>query len=170
MNETKYYVIKTKIGSEPKVIEDKKARLMDFGSLKEIRDNIHNIYHEKHMRGYIVLEADNLFVVEQLIGKHANIMNTTHIKGVKTIVGELAYEDAQQYIQPKSPFEGIDIGCIVEIQKGAFRGEQAIVVSMSEKKEEVNVQLRDAAIPLNINLNPNHIRIFSNPYKGGWYG
>ncbi|MAH42624.1 transcription elongation factor Spt5 [archaeon] len=167
MNETKHYVIKTKIGSEPKVIEDMKARLMDFGSLKEIQNTIHNIYHKEHMRGYIVLEADNLFVVEQLIGKNANIMNTTHIKGIKTIIGELAYEDAQQYIQDKSPFEGIDIGCIVEITKGAFKGEQAVVVSMSEKKEEIKVQLRDGLIPLDINLNPKHIRIFSNPYKGG---
>ena len=166
MNETKHYVIKTKIGSEPKVIEDMKARLMDFGSLKEIQNTIHNIYHKEHMRGYIVLEADNLFVVEQLIGRNANIMNTTHIKGVKTIIGELDYEDAQQYIQDKSPFEGIGIGCIVEITKGAFKGEQAVVVSMSEKKEEIKVQLKDGLIPMDINLNPKHIRIFSNPYKG----
>ena len=166
MNETRHYVIKTKIGAEPKVIEDMNARLMDFGSLKEIKNTIHNIYHEEHMRGYIVLEADNLFVVEQLIGKNANIMNTTHIKGVKTIIGELSYEDAQQYIQVKSPFEGISIGCIVEITKGAFKGEQAIVLSISEQKEEIKVQLVDAMIPMDINLNPKHIRIFSNPYMG----
>tara|TARA_R110000851_G_scaffold97253_1_gene210841 strand:- start:155 stop:688 length:534 start_codon:yes stop_codon:yes gene_type:complete len=167
MNETKHYVVKTKIGAEPKIIEDIQARLMGFGSLKGIQNTIHNIYHEDHMRGYIVIEADNLFVVEQLIGKNANMMNTTHIKGIKTIIGELNYEDAQQYIQSKSPFEGIDIGSMVEITKGAFKGERAVVLSISEKMEEIKVQLIDGAIPMDINLSPTHVRIFSNPYKGG---
>ena len=64
MSESKnYYIVKTKIGFEKRVINDMEARLMDFGSLKDIRDNIGEIYHQSHMKGYIIVESDEEFFV-----------------------------------------------------------------------------------------------------------
>ena len=155
MSESKYYIVKTVIGAEKRVIEDMKARLADFGSLKEIREDIGGLYHEEHMRGYIIVEAIEEFHVEKLIGKGYKMMNTTPIKGVKGVLGIL---DDISYITPKSNLEGLEIGNIVEITKGAFKGERAVINMILESKEEVKLDLYDTDIPLSLTIEGKHVR------------
>lgn len=155
MSESKHYIVKTVIGAEKRIIEDMKARLTDFGSLKLIRDEIGELCHEAHMRGYIVVEATEKTHVEKLIGKDYKLMNTTLIKGVKGVLGIL--EDIS-YLNEKSKIEGLDIGNIVEITKGAFKGERAIIIMISETKEEVKLELYDTEIPLTITLTGSQVR------------
>lgn len=161
MSESKnYYIVKTKIGFEERVINDMKARLVDFGSLKDIRDNIGEIYHQSHMKGYIIVESDEEFFVEKLIGKSWKLDNTIPLKNVKGILGKMEIDDALEYIKPKSPLEGLNSGMMVEISKGAFRGERAIISELNEKTEEVTLQLYDAAIPMTLKLSANQLRAF----------
>jgi len=161
MSESKnYYIVKTKIGFEERVINDMKARLVDFGSLKDIRDNIGEIYHQSHMKGYIIVESDEEFFVEKLIGKSWKLDNTIPLKNVKGILGKMEIDDALEYIKPNSPLEGLNSGMMVEISKGAFRGERAIISELNEKTEEVTLQLYDAAIPMTLKLSANQLRAF----------
>ena len=161
MSESKnYYIVKTKIGFEERVINDMKARLVDFGSLKDIRDNIGEIYHQSHMKGYIIVESDEEFFVEKLIGKSWKLDNTIPLKNVKGILGKMEIDDALEYIKPKFPLEGLNSGMMVEISKGAFRGERAIISELNEKTEEVTLQLYDAAIPMTLKLSANQLRAF----------
>jgi transcription elongation factor Spt5 len=161
MSESKnYYIVKTKIGFEEKVIHDMNARLLDFGSLKDIRDNIGEIYHQPHMRGYIIVESDEAFFIEKLIGKDWRLDNSSPLKNVKGILGKMKNDDALEYIQPKSPIEGFSIGMMIEISKGAFRGERAIITDLIEKTEIVTLELFDSAIPMTLKLSANQIRAF----------
>ena len=66
----------------------------------------------------------------------------------KVLDGESPLEDVLPYLEPKAATAGIEEGCIVEITGGAFRGQSARVVRVTESKEEVTVELYEALVPV----------------------
>ena len=62
-------------------------------------------------------------------------------------------------MEPKAVTSGIDVGCIVEIVTGAFKGEKARVLSISETKEEVSMELYETDIPMTLNMRGDHVRV-----------
>jgi len=146
----KYYVVKTKIGSEAKVIKDIKARLSGTGSMKDITDKIGKLIHIEHMSGFIYAQAEEQHYLEKVLGllKERHI---TRIKNVSYVVGEETNENVEEHIKPRDPLEGIVQGVIVHLLKGAFKGNQARVLSTNHKKQTVSVELHEGAIPIPIN-------------------
>ena len=55
--------------------------------------------------------------------------NILPMKNVKRVIGEVSNEEYNNYTKPKIPTDGLEIGTIATIQKGAFKGEQGIVLS-----------------------------------------
>ena len=53
----------------------------------------------------------------------------------------LPLADILPYLEPKAVTSGIEVGCIVEIITGAFKGEKARILSVSDSKEEVAMEL-----------------------------
>ena len=54
---------------------------------------------------------------------------------------------------------GIEVGCIVEIVTGAFKGEKARVTSVAETKEEVSMELYEQPIPMTLKMRGDHVRV-----------
>ena len=54
---------------------------------------------------------------------------------------------------------GIEEGNIVEIRGGAFKGATARVIGVSESKEEVTVELFEAAVPVALNIRADQVRV-----------
>lgn len=54
---------------------------------------------------------------------------------------------------------GIEEGCIVEISGGAFRGQAARVTRVAETKEEVTVELFEAAVPVALTVRADQVRV-----------
>ena len=52
----------------------------------------------------------------------------------KVLDGESPLEDVLPYLEPKAATTGIEEGCIVEIHGGAFRGQSARVIRVTESK------------------------------------
>ena len=155
----KYYVIKTKIGSEAKAIEDIKARLSGTGSMKNVTDKIGKLIHVEHMRGFIYAQAEEQHYLEKVLGllKERHI---TRIKNIQYVVGEEIEENVLDHIKPKDPLEGIFQGVIVHLLDGAFKGNQAIVLSTNPKKQTISVELHEGAIPIPINnISAKDVRI-----------
>ena len=67
--------------------------------------------------------------------------------------------DILPYLEPKAVTSGIEVGCIVEIVYGAFKGEKARVTSVSETKEEVSMELYEQIIPMTLNMRGDHVRV-----------
>jgi transcriptional antiterminator NusG len=165
------YVVKTGIGAEQRVAVEMQARLSGSGSLAMIQNEIFAILHPPTMRGYVMVESSARHHVERLIGrtggrdrKTRGVMLSTPIKNAKAVLGgqnsaEAPLLDILPYLEPKAVTSGIEVGCIVEIITGAFKGEKARVVSVAESKEEVSMELYEADIPMTLNMRGDHVRV-----------
>jgi transcription elongation factor Spt5 len=157
--QSKYYLVATTIGSETKVIEEMKARLSDFGSLQEMKDNIISIGGADHIRGYIVVVSTDLWFVEKLIGDNTNLTGVMKLKNVRKIVGEVSQIEAQTYLAEKDPLEGILIGSAIHIKSGAFRGEKAEVLSIKPSIDEVIIELVEHPVPMLLHVSSKDIEL-----------
>lgn len=152
----KYYVIKTQVGAEQRVIGEIEARLCEHGNMHHLTPHIHSITHTGRMQGYFVIESDDEYHIEKLIGKG---FNQTLVKGVKSILGTFTVEELERLITPIDPFEGLEIGNIVTIQEGAFEGERAVITTINENKGEITIELYDEAIPMALHIDPIKVKL-----------
>ena len=152
------YILKTSIGQEQNVAREVRARLSGTGSLKEIQDEIFGVLSPHFMRGYIFVEASALHHVEKLIGRVG--VSTTPMKSCRKVLGgESPLGDVLPYLEPKAAPAGIEEGSIVEIHGGAFRGQAARVTRVTESKEEVTVELFEAAVPVALTVRADQVRV-----------
>ena len=152
------YILKTSIGQEQNVAREVRARLSGTGSLKEIQDEIFSVLSPHFMRGYIFVEASALHHVEKLIGRVG--VSTTPMKNCRKVLGgESPLGDVLPYLEPKAATAGIEEGSIVEIHGGAFRGQAARVTRVTESKEEVTVELFEAAVPVALTVRADQVRV-----------
>lgn len=151
------YIVKTTIGQEQKVAREMKARLSGTGSLQDIQSEIYGVLHPSLMRGYIFVEASAFHHVEKLIGRAGG--RTTPLKNCSRVLpGTAPLGDVTPYLEPKAATAGIEEGDIVEIRVGAFKGERARVTNIAETKEEVTVELFEAAVPIPITVRADQVR------------
>ena len=152
------YILKTSIGQEQNVANEVRARLSGSGSLEDIQDEIFGVLSPHFMRGYIFVEASALHHVEKLIGRVG--VSTTPMKNCRKVLGgESPLGDVLPYLEPKAATAGIEEGSIVEIHGGAFRGQAARVTRVTESKEEVTVELFDAAVPVALTVRADQVRV-----------
>ena len=161
------YIVKTAIGSEQRVADEMYNRLHGSGTLTALLPDIMSILHPTGMRGYLFIESSALHHVEKLIGRSGGRdpaarrgLNQTPLKNAKTVLpGEAPLGDILPYLEPKAVTSGIEVGCIVEIVTGAFKGEKARVLSVAESKEEVSMELYEQPIPMTLNMRGDHVRV-----------
>ena len=152
------YILKTSIGQEQNVAKEIQARLSGTGSLADIQDEIYGVLSPHFMRGYIFVEASALHHVEKLIGRVG--VSTTPMKNCRKVLdGESPLGDVLPYLEPKAATSGIEEGSIVEIHGGAFRGQAARVTRVTESKEEVTVELFEAAVPVALTVRADQVRV-----------
>ena len=152
------YILKTSIGQEQNVAGEIRARLSGTGSLQDIQDSIFGVLSPHYMKGFIFIEATAMHHVQKLIGRVG--VGVTPLKNCsKVLGGEAPLEDVLPYLEPKAATSGIEEGCIVEISGGAFRGQAARVTRVAETKEEVTVELFEAAVPVALTVRADQVRV-----------
>jgi transcriptional antiterminator NusG len=152
------YILKTSIGQEQNVSKEIRARLSGTGSLKDIQGEVFGVLHPAHVRGYIFVEASAQHHVEKLIGMVG--MTTTRLKNCRKVLpGVSPLENTLAYLEPKAATAGIEEGCIIEISGGAFKGQSARVIRVTESKEEVTVELFEAAVPVALTVRADQVRV-----------
>ncbi len=78
------------------------------------------------------------------------IYNIKHIRGI--INKELSKEEALKTIEKKQQKIEINIGDVVKVLSGPFKGETATVKSVNKEKEELTVMFLESAVPINVNI------------------
>jgi len=152
------YILKVTMGQEQKVASEIQARLSGTGSLQDIKSEIFSVLCPTMMRGYVFVEASAFHHVEKLIGRAGG--RTTPLKNCRKVLpGTSPLGDVTPYLEPKSATAGIEEGDIVEIRVAAFKGERARVTNVAENKEEVTVELFDAAIPIPMTIRADQVRV-----------
>jgi len=143
----KTYIVKTKIGTEQKVINEIMARLNGTGSMSQKIDYIGKMVAPTHLKGYILVEAIEITYLEEVLG----LIGSNHIltiKGVKQVVGEISPEEAQVHSEPRKSTKGLEIGMIVSFLSGAWKGDEGRITSINEEDESLTLELWSSHFPI----------------------
>ncbi len=144
------YTVRTTVGQEPLVVDILGNKIQKEGLA------IYSISVIPGLKGYILIEADNELTVRRAI------TNTPHIKGKGIVMGEVKIEELSQLLEAKPLMKSIAEGDKAEIISGPFKGEKAKVLRVNAAKEEVTVELLEAAVKIPLTIKAEHIRIIKD--------
>lgn len=143
--------IRTTVGRENAVIETLMNKIKNSGL------DVKSIFHPGDLKGYIFLEGDLEIINEAIKG-------VPHVKGV--IKKEVLMSDIKKFLETKKIEIKINRGDVVEITGGPFKNEKGKVTRVDESKEELTIELLDAAIPIPITIPMESARVIETAEKG----
>jgi len=141
------FAVRTTTGQERNVAESLASKAEKEGL------EIFSILATEDLKGYILVEASNRGVVEELVRK------TFKVKGI--VPGESSVNELEHLLTPTKIIENIDKGDVIELIAGPFKGEKARVTRVDKNKEEITLELMDAAVPIPITVGIEQVRIVS---------
>ncbi len=138
------YAVRTTSGRENIIID-----LLE-DSIKAHGYNINVVVHPAEIKGYIFIEGS-------LGDIHKAVHGVMHIKGV--IEKPIAIEEVERFLVTKKKELKIGMGDVVEIIGGPFSGEKGKVQRIDNVKEEVTIELLEAAIPIPVTISIELIKL-----------
>ncbi|MGQ9597048.1 MAG: transcription elongation factor Spt5 [Thermoproteota archaeon] len=143
--EPKFFVVRTSIGQE----------MTSAILIKNRRETenlpIHSVVVLPGLKGYIYIEADSPFPVEEAI------RDIKYIK--RRVQGNLSINDLKKYFEEKPVVAEIKVGDVVEIVSGLLKKNRARVVEVNPERNEVTVELDGAITPFPITLKMDSVRV-----------
>jgi transcriptional antiterminator NusG len=138
---------------------NREEQVMDFVTSNVQKKNekgmgieVYSVIHPHGMRGYIFIEAKSRNDAEQAA------FRIPYARGV--LPNEIPYSEIEHMLEPTKKVEmNIKKNDIVEIIAGPFRREQAKITRIDKTKEEVVVELLEAAVPIPITLRMDAIKV-----------
>jgi transcriptional antiterminator NusG len=103
------------------------------------------------MRGYIFIEAQDAVAAEQAA------FGVPYSKGI--LPAEIQYKEIEHMLEQVKKEVNIQKNDIVEIISGPFKRENAKVSRVDKTKEEVVVELLEAAVPIPITLKLDAVKV-----------
>lgn len=143
------FTVRTTVGQESLVVDILSSRI------KKEDLNIYSISVIPGLKGYILIEADNEMTVRR------GITNTSHVKGRGIVGGEVNINELSTLLEAKPLMKSIKPDMKVELIAGPFKGEKAKVLRVNDTKEEVTVELMEAAVRIPVTIKAEHIRIIT---------
>ncbi len=104
--------------------------------------DILSILVPESLKGYILVES------ETKIDLRNPNLKVQHLRGVVEGKGGITFDEAKRFLKPEPIISSIQKGSIVELISGPFKGERAKVVRIDESREEVVLELIEAAVPI----------------------
>jgi len=140
------YTVRITTGQEKIVSQmlEKKARAEKL--------NVYSIVYIENIKGYIFIEVEDKNVLAKLLQK------VKHVKGFlpePVNIGEIE----KLLALSKQPMVTLEIGDIVEVTSGPFKGERAKVVRIDEAKDEITVELVEVAVPIPITVKNKMVKL-----------
>jgi transcriptional antiterminator NusG len=142
---TVIYALRTTVGREEAVLDKLSTVVQKKGY------GIVAALMPKEVRGYILIEANDLSAVEDAI------KGINHVRGL--VRDAVLLKDIQHFLVAKSTKIKLDKGDIVELISGPFKGEKARISRIDKTKSEVIVELIEAAVPIPITVAIESVRL-----------
>ncbi len=139
------YAFRTLVGQENNV-----ARLL-ARNVKNSDLEVNSILVPDTLRGYILVETSSKIDMQDPALKVPNLRGS--------VEGEISFEEIRSFLNPEPIIASVKKGSIVELISGPFKGERAKVVRIDEPKEEVVLELIEAAIPIPVTVKGDQIRL-----------
>ena len=143
------FPVRTTVNQEQLVVDILSSKI------KKEELNIYSIGVIPGLKGYILIEADNEVTVRR------GITDTPHIKGSGIVKGAVKIEELDTILEAKPLMKTIKEGQKVELISGPFKGEKAKVIRVNPTKEEVTVELLEAAVKIPVTIKAENIKIVS---------
>ncbi len=103
-------------------------------------------------------EIKGYFFIETMHADRVDVLSKS-IRGFKGFVsGDIDISEIEKYLTPKPAVTGLEMGSLVEIVEGPFKGERAKVTAIDAAKEEVTVQLIESMVPIPVTVKAEAIR------------
>ncbi len=123
-------------------------------------EGIHAILYTTGLKGYVLVEAENPGAVEDLardIPKTKGLL--LHKKGDVGSAGVISIEELEKTLMPTPIVKEVHKGDLIELIAGPFKGEKARVARIDQSKNEITVELIEAAVPIPITVKGDDIKI-----------
>ena len=141
------FALKTSAGQERTVAKmlANKAKMPGVG--------ISSILVPESLKGYILVESTTK------IDLRNPDLQVRNLRGVVEGKHPITFEEVKRFLNPEPIISSIQKGSIVELVSGPFKGERAKVVRIDESREEVVLELIEAAVPIPVTVRAVQIRI-----------
>ncbi len=146
------FPVRTTVGQE--------RMLVDLLAVKQKKEGlgIYSIFVLSEMRGYVFVESPTEIEVRKLI------YGMPHIKGV--VKKPVSMDELKHFFEEKPMVSNINRGDIVEVVSGPFKGEKAKVMRVDEAKDQITVELVEAAVPIPITIKAAAVRVIRKLEEG----
>lgn len=141
------YALKTSVGQEKNVARMLATKIKDSGM------GINSILAPEDLKGYIIVETS------YRIDMRDPAMKVPHLRGIVEGTNQITFDEVRKFLNPEPIISSIKQGSIVELISGPFKGEKAKVVRIDESREEVVLELIEAAVPIPVTVQGDQIRI-----------
>ncbi|MFH2021471.1 MAG: transcription elongation factor Spt5 [archaeon] len=142
---SKLFAVRTTANREDQVMEflTSNAQKKGLGVLSVIRPH--------GMRGYIFVEADTRQDAEQAA------FNIPYARGV--LPNDVKYKEIEHMLEQVKKEVNIQKNDIAEIISGPFKREKAKIIRVDKVKEEVVVELLQAAVPIPLTVKMDAVKV-----------
>lgn len=132
---------------------NREDQVMDFVSsnAKKKELKVYSVVRPHGMRGYIFVEAATRQEAEQAA------FNIPYARGI--LPKEVAYSEIEHMLEQIKREINIQKNDIVEIISGPFKREKAKIARVDKAKEEVVVELLEAAVPIPITVKIDAVKV-----------
>ena len=132
---------------------NREDQVMDFVSSNAVKKGleVYSIVRPHGLRGYIFVEAKTKTDAEQAA------FNVPYARGI--LPKPIDYKEIEHMLEQIKVERDIRKNDIVEIISGAFKREQAKIIRVDKQKEEVVVELLEAAVPIPITVRMDSVKV-----------
>jgi len=143
--ETKIFALKTTANREDQVLD-----FVTANAAKKVLE-VYSLIRPHGLRGYIFIEARNRQDAEE------SFKGVPYARGL--LPDEIKYPEIEHMIEQVKREVNIQRNDIVEIISGPFKREKAKVNRIDQQKEEVVVEMLEAAVPIPIRVKLDAVRV-----------
>ncbi len=132
---------------------NREDQVVDFisSNVQKKNLNIYSIIRPHGLRGYVFLEAENRDIAEQ------SFHGVPYARGLLPNIVE--YKEIEHMLEQVKAQINIQKNDVVEIISGPFIREKAKVKRINPQKEEVIVELLEAAVPIPITVKIDSVKV-----------
>ncbi len=142
------FTLRTTVGQEQLIVD-----ILSQNAKKENLE-VYSVLVAPNLKGYLMIEADNELTVRRAI------QNVPYIKGRGVVgTGGIDVSELSSLLESKPLMKSLKEGMRVEIIQGPFKGEKARILRINDSKEEVTVELLEAAVKIPVTLKAEQIII-----------
>lgn len=121
---------------------------------------VYSVLYTTGLKGYVLVEADSPGTVEDLA---RNVPKTRGLllkeKGNLESAGIITIEELKGILEPTPVAIELRKSDLIELISGPFKGEKARVAKIDEDKNEITVELIEAAVPIPVIVKGEDIKI-----------